>query len=290
MPPSDVQGAVMPCTVRRRVVSLHVYPLKGGRALDLDRLVITPQGAEGDRIWMVVDAEGAFVSQRSAPRMARIVATPDEEGGLHLAWDTLDEPHEPAPGLFVPAAEGDARPLDVFGRSVTGVDAGDEAADWLFAVLGFRTRLVSARRAPGQYVDAAPLLVTTTASLADLRMDALMPMDRFRPNIVVETSVPWEEDAWTHLDVSGAAGPGGTPGVAEPGGTRSVRLRVVKPCLRCSVPAHDQRTGARTREPVAALARQRRVDKGVAFGVYVTLDAPIRPAGELEARITVIKE
>ncbi len=281
MPPNDVQKTVPESIVRRRVVSLHVYPLKGGRALDLDRLVITPQGAEGDRIWMVVDAEGAFVSQRSAPGMARIVATPAEDGGLRLSWDSLDAREAPAPGLIVPAAAGDALPLDVFGRAVTGVDAGDEAADWLSEALCMRARLVSARTAAGHYVDAAPLLVTTTASLADLRTDEPMPMDRFRPNIVVETSVPWEEDAWAHLDVSGVAGPDGT---------HPVRLRVVKPCLRCSVPAHDQRTGARTREPVAALARQRRVERGVAFGVYVTLDATKGPSGESGTRITVIKE
>ncbi len=283
MPRSETEHRVQrPAIVQRPVVSLHAYPLKGARAVDVDRLVVGRQGAVGDRIWMVVDADGRFVSQRNEPMLARIAATHGEHGGLNMAWDPLSAANPAWPTLSVPPAAAYEREVDVFGRPVLGVDAGDEAAEWLSGSLGRRVRLLSSQAAPGRYVDAEPLLVTTTASLEDLGTG--LPMDRFRPNIVVETAEPWEEDTWTHIEVR------------CDGATSTVRLRVVKPCLRCSVPSRDQRTGTVSKEPLAALARKRRVERGVergvAFGIYVKLDvqeARDAPHVEAEPRITVIK-
>jgi len=277
---------------RPRVVSLHIHPVKGARGLSVEQFEVTPRGVVGDRTWMVVDADGRFVSQRNAPWIARIVPRLLSGGGLELTWDTLDGPSAErsvlvVPPTVVPPPDGHERPLDVFGRPVSGVDAGDEAAEWLSDVMGRRMRLVSSSSQPGHYVDAAPLLVTTTASLEALDrgtaggIPGAHAMERFRPNIVVDSDVPWEEDMWTHLETRGG-----------------VRFRVEGPCLRCSVPGVNPRSGDQTKEPLAALARQRRVEGGVAFGVYVELDVPLDrapfgpepgPISPADVRMTVMK-
>ncbi|MFJ1923931.1 MULTISPECIES: MOSC domain-containing protein [unclassified Streptomyces] len=255
----------MTITVRELV---H-YPVKGcaGTATESARVVGT--GLEHDRTFMVVDAgEGAFRSQRTHPAMAAVKVTVLRSGAaLALSAAGVE------PLLLEVDRDGPRRDVSMFDRPLgAAVDQGDTVADWFSEVLGAKSRLV--RAAPGfdrdgwgetpgklNFADAHAVLVTSTASLDDLnariaaRGDAdAVPMDRFRPNIVLTgKDEPHFEDRVRRMTL-------GTVELAH-----SVRA------TRCSVPLVDQITGLRKGpEPVRTLATYRReaqYGNRVSFGV-----------------------
>ena len=256
------------------VESLHVYPVKGCRRIDVARAdVATTELAVdsvADREWMVVDRAGRFVTQREYPQLA-LVATAARDGVL-----TLSAPGRPS--LALDAGAGATRDVVVWRSTVRGIDAGDEAAAWLSAHLGADVRLVRFDRtgtrpcnpdyagdsgAHTLFADGYPVLVIGAASLADLnaRMTArgfpALPMNRFRPNVVLSGLPPYEED---HLD---------TIVVGD------IVLRCVKPCTRCQVTTTDQATAHVGHEPLRTLAGYRmdpRFD-GVTFGMNAVVVA-----------------
>ena len=245
-----------------RVASLHIHPVKSCRGIAVDSFRMTDTGPEWDRRWMIVTPRGMFITQRSHPAMATIAVALDG-GSLRLS----------APGreaLELPLDHGGPSwPVVVWNSECLGVDAGDEAAGWLSAVLGEPLRHVRQdpalpRHADPRYVgtatqrvsfaDAYPVLLISRGSLAELngRLPAPIPMARFRPNVVVEGVAAYAEDAMARF----RAGP--------------VVLRGVKPCARCPIPTTDQETGERDprQEPLRTLATYRHdyALKGVTFG------------------------
>jgi uncharacterized protein YcbX len=161
--------------------------------------------------------------------------------------------------------------VHVWRDEVEALHTGEEAARWASALLGAPASIVfmpdDVERPvrpdfakAGDHVsfaDAFPLLVATTASLDDLnaRLDRPLPMNRFRPNVVVDGCAPWAEDGWRHARV----GP--------------VPLRLPKPCDRCVVTTTDQRTGERGVEPLRTMATFRKIEGKVYFGVNAVPDA-----------------
>ena len=253
--------------LRATIAALNVYPVKSCRGLAADRAEVTRDGlaVDGvrDREWMIVDLRGRFVTQRELPRLA-LVGTEAVNGRMQLS----------VPGLaaLVPDEQGPARDVVVWSAQVRGRDGGDAAADALSAYLGHDVRLVrfddsQPRRvnpdyagtsgATTLYADGYPLLVIGQASLDDLngklaaRGLAKLPMNRFRPNVVVEGLDPYDED---HVD---------TLAIGD------VVLKLVKPCTRCEVTTTDQDTARRSQEPLRTLSTYRRDDRlaGVTFGV-----------------------
>ena len=249
------------------VAALTVYPVKGCRGIDLQEAEVAPTGlaCEGarDREWMVVDADGRFVTQREAPALA-LVRTALRGGRLELLVPGSDP--------LRPEAAGSRRDVVVWRSAVRGIDAGDACARSLSAHLGRDVRLVRfddalPRPCSPEYVgdsgattlfaDGYPVLVIGRASLDDLnaRLAArgfpALPMNRFRPNVVLDGIEPYDED---HL---GAIAVGG------------VTLKPVKPCIRCEVTTTDQDTSRRNLEPLRTLATYRQDDRfgGVKFGV-----------------------
>jgi uncharacterized protein YcbX len=177
------------------------------------------------------------------------------------------------PLLRLPLAPdgGRRRSVAIWRDTVDALDAGDEAARWATELLGTPASIVfmpdDVRRAVNPkyaregdivgFADAFPLLLATTASLADLnaRMERPLPMDRFRPNVVVDGCGAWDEDAWTRVRIG------------------ALPVRVLKPCDRCVVTTTDQRTGERGVEPLRTLATFRRRDNDVLFAVNGVPDA-----------------
>lgn len=261
----------MPVTL----TALHVYPVKGCRGLAPAAAWAGARGLEGDRRWMVVDGAGRFVSQRTRPRLA-VVAPEPAAGALVLrapGRGPLVVPLGPDGG---PAGGGAALPVTVWRDTVAARDAGAAAADWFGALLGEPARLVfmpdEARRAVDpvyatpddvvSFADGFPWLLISEASLADLnaRLPRPLPMDRFRPNLVVAGCAPYAEDGWRTVKIGEAV------------------FRVVKPCARCTVTTVDQETGeADGPEPLRTLAGYRRVGDGVMFGQNLLAER----AGEL---------
>ena len=252
-----------------RIASLHVYPVKGCRGIDVDRADVAVTGlvtqGAGDREWMVVDGDRRFLTQRELPRLALVTVdvTPD---GLRLA-----APHmRPCEVAF--DAHRDSRDVVVWRSTVLGADCGDAAADWISDWLARDVRLVRFDRARTRecnrefagdsgahtmFADGYPILVANAASLAELnarlvaRGHAALPMNRFRPNVVIDGAKAFDED---HID---------TIAVGD------VLLRLVKPCTRCQVTTTDQATARVGVEPLPTLGEFRMDGKldGVTFGV-----------------------
>lgn len=250
-----------------RIASLQLYPLKSARGLALDRAHVDVDGLAGDRRWMVVDADGRFLTQRDEPRLARLEAIP-HSAGLTLSVDGYGTCH-----VDTPAADAPTLAVTVWRDTLVARHA-VTAQDWLGCWLGREVRLVwqpstDSRRpnpdwAPDaravSFADAYPVLVANRASLAALNAAIVaaggtaVPMTRFRPNIVIDGADAWAEDHWRTLRLG------------------DIELALVKPCDRCVVTTTDQTTGARMgKEPLATLARQRRSADpritGVLFGI-----------------------
>jgi len=254
--------------------SLFVHPVKSCAGIAVDESLLIETGLEFDRAWMVVDEMGGFVSQRELPRMALIqpsLRTHDlllrAPGmlGLHLALDAVEAPCR----------------VRVWDDEVAAYDMGNLAAQWFSDFLGRKLRLVrfdpeqrrlssrqwtGALEAENAFSDGFPLLVASTASLAELNRRlaerGLPPvtMQRFRPNLVLDGLDAHGED-W--LDEIVLDGPDG-----------AVRLKVVKPCGRCTIPSVDPARGEQGHEPGDTLSGYRadaRLDGAITFGMNAVI-------------------
>ncbi len=258
------------------ITQLWIYPVKALGGARVERARVDDRGLEGDRRFMVVDADGRFLTQRRHPRMACVRARLDGPTlRLEHAGGALDVPRE---------VEGPAREVRVWEDRVSAVDAGDEAAAWLSDAIGEHARLVrmpEATRRPADprharagdlvaFADGFPFLLVSESSLEALaaRLEAPIDVRRFRPNLVVGGAPAWSEDRWRELE------------------TGSLRLLVRKPCGRCRVVNVDPERGTAGTEPLATLATFRTEGHAVIFGQNLVHDG----AGELSvgepARVT----
>ena len=242
------------------VEELNIYPLKSGRAIAKSSVRLAATGFEWDRWWMITDAAGSFLSQRTHPRLACI--QPElSDAGLTLR----------APGLTpltLPLGPGgESTTVQVWKDRCEGLDQGDAASDWASAALAQRVRVVRVPDAPKRmadpqfagpkpmpvaFTDGFSILVCNRASLDCLneRMPEPIPMERFRPNLVLHGLPPFAEDRIASLQVG------------------AVTLALVKPCTRCVITSTDQRTGERSTNPLPFLREFRfdRTLRGVTFG------------------------
>jgi uncharacterized protein YcbX len=246
---------------------LHVYPIKGCRGIDVAAADVATTGLAfsgvGDRECMVVDDTGRFLTQRELPRLA-LVSVAIGERALRLAAPYMRDCDVPID------APGPVRDVVVWRSEVKGIDAGDAAAAWLSDWLARDVRLVRFDRrmtrpcnreyagdsgAHTMFADGYPVLVVAKASLDDLnarlagRGHAPLPMNRFRPNVVLDGLPAYAED---HLETIAAG---------------DVELRVVKPCTRCQVTTTDQDTAKVGIEPLRTLGEYRMDTRlaGIAF-------------------------
>lgn len=252
------------------VVSLHVYPLKSGAALSLAAAPAGPRGFPHDRCWMLVDAEGRCLTQREHPALALIRFVP-LDGAVSVEAPGMEPLHIPWP-----PARGEQITVRIWDDTVTAAAGSPDADIWFSRYLRAACRLVGTggdtrRPLPAKYVpeggeaafqDSMPYHLVSLSSLAELnrRSSSPVPVERFRPNIVVEGSEPFAEDFWRRVTVGG------------------VPFRVVKPVGRCAVTTVDQRTGAQGKEPLAVLSTFRRKENNVLFGQYLVAEAegPVR--------------
>ncbi|MEW2613864.1 MOSC N-terminal beta barrel domain-containing protein [Streptomyces sp. NPDC047880] len=254
-----------------RVAELSYYPVKGCAGTPVREALLTPAGLAHDRSFMVVSEEGVYRTQRRNPLLAviRPRITPD---GDHL---TLTAPGAESLHLRVDTS-GTRQKVDLFGTACQGIDQGDDAAHWLSDLLGAPSRLVRVPPehdrvtdglTPGTsgYADSCALHVISrsTLDLLDQRMTdrgaGPLPLDRFRPNLVVDGwDDPHTEDRAHRLRIGGT------------------EVAYAKLAIRCAVTLVDQHTGTRAGpEPLRTLATYRRARQGgVAFG---TKYAVVRP-------------
>jgi uncharacterized protein len=244
------------------IAALHVYPVKSCRGIALTQAELTPRGLRHDREWMVITPEGRFLSQRELPRLALIAP------GITGQELQLQAPGAGSIAVALDAGAGPSREVTVWDDAVLARDEGDAVARWLTDFLQRPVRLVrfdpSRRRAtdpvwsagrPGEsaFSDGYPVLVLSRASLSDLnaRLPQPLPLDRFRPNLVLDGCDPYAEDSLRVLQ----SGP--------------VALRLVKPCTRCIITTTDQATAERAGEEPLRTLRSYRFNselRGVTFG------------------------
>jgi uncharacterized protein YcbX len=252
------------------VSQLWIYPVKGLKGIALERARCTDRGLEHDRRFMVVDAQGRFMSQRGHPRMAT-VWTDIRDGTLVLSAPDYPDCEVP----LTPSGAASAR-VEVWRSTVDAVPASAAADAWLGEYLDTPCRLVYMPQATCRlsnpayagedklvsFADGYAYLLIGDASLADLnarlaaRGVGALPMNRFRPSIVVSGARAYAEDGWRDVAVGEAV------------------LRGAKPCGRCEVTTTDQSTGERRGpEPLATLSTYRESPEfGVMFGMnYVTV-------------------
>jgi uncharacterized protein len=241
-----------------QLAALNIYPIKSARGIALREWEVDEFGLQHDRRWMVVDESGRFLSQRTHPRMALVI--PSVADGLLR----VNGPGMPALETPLTPATSVTTTVSVWNDVCAATWLGEKPAEWFSAFLGTACSLVhmpagvvrpvNPMFAPAgsrvSFADGYPFLIISEESLADLngRLSDPLPMNRFRPNLVVSGGEPFAEDTWAEVEISG------------------VRLRVVKPCERCVVTTTDQATATRGKEPLRTLATYRKVKDEVMFG------------------------
>ena len=240
------------------VVSLHLYPIKSCAGVTVDSAEILPTGFAHDRLLVLTNRSGHFLSQRSYPRMALIQP---QINGDQL---TLTAPNCEPLTLTIQRS-GTPVSVLVWGDWCYAVDQGDDSAEWFSDFLGTHCRLVAMYEGFRRPVDALyavsenditsfsdgyPFLLIGTASLADLDAKLAQPiaMSRFRPNIVVQTDLPYSEDRWLNFLIG------------------DVRFSGVKLCSRCLIPTIDPATAEIGKEPNATLSQYRLFNGKIYFG------------------------
>ncbi|WP_275790014.1 MOSC domain-containing protein [Pararhizobium gei] len=247
-----------------KVTALNIHPLKSGRAIPQTSVSLRLDGFAGDRRFMIVEPNGKFITQRDLQALAQVEAVP-VECGVRLSMNG-----QSLTAIFDPVSRLD---VTVWGSAVSAAVAEENVNDTLSGWLARPVRLVhmdddatrlvgeewAGRPVPVGFADGFPILITATASLADLNATLSsagqqpVGMDRFRTNILVDTEEPWEEDFWESIDIGG------------------IVFDLVKPCARCIMTTQDQTTGERTGgNPIQGLAVKRmsadRRASGVMFG------------------------
>ena len=244
------------------VSSLIYYPIKSCRGFEIEAAMVERMGLQHDRRMMVTTPQGDLLTQREYSRLAWVLPTL-KNGMLELC----------APGFasLLIGIQTSGTPVSVNvweHKGIQAIDQGEEAAQWFSDWLGADVRLVHMadgykRRVNEKWAvhdddhtsfsDGYPILIASEEGLADLnaRLESPVPMNRFRPNIVVKGCDPFAEDTWNRIRLG------------------NVELAVVKPCARCVVTTIDKETLERRKEPLKTLGKYRKHELGAIFGQNV---------------------
>ena len=244
--------------VAASVAAITIYPIKSTAGLGVDSAVVEARGLAGDRRYMVVDAEGEFLTARRHPRLLLVRTTPTVSG---LRLSAPDQPD-----LKVAGGTGEVMEVGVWRSRVAARRVSDAADAWLSRALDKDCRLVAMSAdgvrsvdpeygAPGDevsFADAYPVLMIGQASLDGLnaRLEAPLAMARFRPNLVIAGCEPHAEDDWRRVRVG------------------EVAFELVKLCDRCVLTTVDPEVAQKhpAQEPLRTLATYRKVGGKVMFG------------------------
>lgn len=218
------------------------------------------EGLRGDRRFMLVDAAGKFITQRTRPELTRFTLRESTVGFIVIdAASGLEKELSWEPTL------GSWLSVEIWEDELQAREVLDGWSAWFSAALAEQVKLVritaeNPRAIKKKYqtdlvkstsfADSLPLLVVGSASFQALedRIGESVDRLRFRPNIVVSTSVPFEEDTWSEIKIG------------------ELRLFGAKPCARCPLINVDPFTGESDKKTLQALAAFRTINHKVYFG------------------------
>lgn len=247
------------------ISELNIYPIKSLSGIGLQTATVEKRGLEFDRRWVIVDADGIFLTQRELPRMA-LVSVEATGDGLQVTSNGA------GPIKIEPLNDGPRIVTEIWGRPGGSIAYGAETNEWFSDVLGQQVELRYMPEDAGRpvnpifdaggdinsFADGSPALLANEASMADLnsRMETPLPIKRFRPNIVVSGAEPWAEDQWKKVRIGEAI------------------FRVVKPSDRCVLTTVDPEKGEFAgKEPLKTLATFR-MSKDVHPNTYAAFTLP----------------
>lgn len=233
------------------------YPLKSCAGESLTEAQITQLGVSQDRRFILADQQGQFITARQHPELLQIRVSCDR-----LAF-TFHHPAEPDLRLSPEWAKAFSK-VKIWSREVSAKTFNSDINQWFERILKKPVKLIinsdqaqdlaEKRFSWGPiFSDGFPLLVTTQQSLdaLNIAIPGQFEMARFRPNLVLDGELPWQEDSWSRLKIG------------------EVILKREQPCERCVLITRDPKTGEKNthQEPLRTLARIHRLaDHGVCFG------------------------
>ena len=240
------------------ISQINVFPIKACRGSSLDHALVTRTGFAHDRSMLLIDKKGVAITQRESPILCLVCPQVLDSETIKVN----------APGkselVIRKINSGITYKARVWSDICQATDQGEEAAQWFSELIANDCRLVTMKEdfvrpvdheyATGMqevgFADGFPFLMISEASLADLnsKLEIPVPMDRFRPNLVVRDCEAFAEDRWKKIRIAGIA------------------FDIVKPCARCVVTTIDQDYALKGGEPLRTLAAYRSIDNKVMFG------------------------
>lgn len=250
-----------------KISRLIIYPIKSIGGVDIKSSYCDQEGLQYDRRMMLVNDDGLFITQREHPRMALIGSEIDKEGFVFFVKNN------PENKIFIPHNTPlfDSKHVQVWRHRFTARSMEKEYSNWFSKYLETPCTLVkmddnserykSLKKAPSKTLlsmaDGYPYLFLSEASLNDLnnKMAESLPMDRFRPNIVLTDSIEYEEESLDKFHIN------------------ELRWRMIKPCARCIMTTINQKTAKKLVEPLKTLSTYKKVGNKIYFGMNaVNLD------------------
>tara|TARA_R110001606_G_scaffold53317_4_gene131568 strand:+ start:8539 stop:9381 length:843 start_codon:yes stop_codon:yes gene_type:complete len=263
---------------------LAIYPIKSIQGISLSSSQVESAGLYGDRRYMLVKADGDFITGRKHPNLTLVTAKPSKNGAWQLSHPELIH----GLSLDLSAFSSDYLEVTVWDNSVNAQLAQEEVNAWFSEIAGETVKLVyfgekserfTKRRpeVPVGFADGYPFLLTTEASLAELNRTCPedIQMAQFRPNLVIKGNKPFEEDSWKRIRIG------------------EVEFENVKPCERCIFTTLNPITAQRSKkgEPLKTLAKFRLLDKeSITFGLnMIALNTGMVNVGD-EVQVIEYKE
>lgn len=265
------------------VSELCVYPLKSAQGIELQQAQVTTKGFLGDRELMLVSGSGKFITQRQFPQLAKVKVNISSSISVDIVEQniTLQIADKTFPDLtFVSTLSGALIEVEIWRDRILAIDQGDEVAQWFHQLLDLSAdkvcrlvkqspnhlRLLDKKYSndddqPLGFADNFPVMLTATASLDELNQRIIeiyqqqsqaVLMNRFRPNVVIDTTEPFIEDSWSLIQIG------------------EMQFKMAKPSSRCIITTVDQAQGEKNKlkEPLNTLGTFRQLsEQGVMFGV-----------------------
>ena len=247
------------------IKELYNYPVKSLAGNQLESVFVQKRGFANDRRFMFIDHNNRFITARTYHQLSQIKVHLEEHELIFNNQSNQKQLKQPVKILhekinvsiwdsestchLIDNNSIDKWISDFCGESLRLVYMADDDIREVNSKYGKPNDIVS-------FADGYPILIANSKSLEDLnqRLEKPVSMNRFRPNLVVDGDLPWEEDHWKKIKIG------------------QTILRIAKPCARCVITTLDPETGETGNEPLHTLSKFRKQDNNVLFGMNIIVE------------------